>query len=466
MTEVVVLGAGPAGLMASLEAARMGHTCTLIEAAPRVGGMAGSFEIAGQRVDFGSHRLHTATPAHLLDRIAGLLGDDLQLRPRNGRIHLGRRWVGFPLRPSDLVRSLPVGLTGRLLADSARSLTVSTATHDQGISRSFEEVIADRLGPTVVREFYGPYARKLYGLGPDELDGELAVRRVSAASPSDIARRMFRTGQSDGRTFYYPRRGYGQIVERLADAAVAAGVQIHLQSPVTGVEVRHDRVTVSATTRRIDASVALSTLPLNILATVVEPRPPAAVMRAVSTLRTRAMVLVYLVLAQPQYTPYDTHYLPGADTTTARLSEPKNFRDGNGLDPPDRTVLCAELVCWPGDDLWRLPTDQLGQLVIDDLARLGLPPVEPVGVEVLRLPSVYPFYDLVGAAARAAVDEWVPATDRLLSLGRQGLRVIDNLHHVIAMGAAAAHSIGHDGRIDTVRWRHHLAEFATHVVED
>ena len=44
--------------------------------------------------------------------------------------------------------------------------------------------------------------------------------------------------------------------------------------------------------------------------------------------------------------------------------------------------------------------------------------------------------------------------------------MIDNLHHVMAMGAEAVHSIGPDGRIDGDRWRRRLADFADHTVED
>ena len=55
---------------------------------------------------------------------------------------------------------------------------------------------------------------------------------------------------------------------------------------------------------------------------------------------------------------------------------------------------------------------------------------------------------------------------RLVPLGRQGLRVVDNLHHVTEMGAAAAESIGADLAIDERRWLDHLDRFSTHVVED
>ncbi|HEY6697682.1 MAG TPA: FAD-dependent oxidoreductase, partial [Acidimicrobiales bacterium] len=59
---IAVVGAGPAGLAAAWRTAAAGHQVVVVERAPAVGGMAGSFEVAGLRVDHGSHRLHPATP--------------------------------------------------------------------------------------------------------------------------------------------------------------------------------------------------------------------------------------------------------------------------------------------------------------------------------------------------------------------------------------------------------------------
>ncbi|MEM8926460.1 MAG: FAD-dependent oxidoreductase [Actinomycetota bacterium] len=463
MSDVLVLGAGPTGLMAALDAATAGRSCTVLEASDRVGGMAGSFEVAGQRVDFGSHRLHPASPQPLLDQLGTLLGDDLQVRPRAGRLHLGGRWVGFPLRVGELVRRLPPAFAARLVADAGISTVRGVV--DRRAPATFDDEIRARFGPLVADRFYGPYARKLYGVAPEELDVELAERRVSASSPIDIARRLVKATTPTGRTFLYPRRGYGQICEALADAAVAAGATIELNTAVTGVKAGADGVVVDTDGGgRHEAATALSTIPLPVLSQIVDPAPPADVVDALGRVRTRGMVLAYLVLDRPQYTPFDAHYLPGLETMTARLSEPKNYRDGD--DPADTTVLCAEIACWPDDELWNASPDEVAGRVVDDLARLGLPDATPAEVELRHLRSVYPVYDRDTADARATIDDWTRTSGRLMTLGRQGLRVIDNLHHVLAMGSAAVASIDDDGAIDTARWHAHLDDFAAHTVED
>ena len=72
MSEVVVLGAGPAGLAAALELAKQGVDVVLVEKESRVGGNSGSFEYGGMQVDHGSHRLHPAADERVLKEIKEL----------------------------------------------------------------------------------------------------------------------------------------------------------------------------------------------------------------------------------------------------------------------------------------------------------------------------------------------------------------------------------------------------------
>ena len=98
------------------------------------------------------------------------------------------------------------------------------------------------------------------------------------------------------------------------------------------------------------------------------PAPPTAVLEDAARLAFRAMVLVYVVHEGGRWSPYDAHYLPGPETPVTRLSEPANYRVSDD-DPPDRTVLCAEMPCAVGDPIWSASEDELATIVDDALAR-------------------------------------------------------------------------------------------------
>jgi protoporphyrinogen oxidase len=456
--DVVVLGAGPAGLAAAWLVARAGHEVTVIERAGAVGGMAASFDVAGQRVDHGSHRLHPATDPVILATLDDLLAGALQRRPRHGRLRLAGRWLGFPLAAGDLVRHLPPRLAAGIAADA-----VLRPTRRIGRGASFAEIVTAGLGPTVATNFYLPYATKLFGLPPDELDGELARRRVSGRSVTAIARRLAAPRSAAGRTFHYPRRGFGQIPEALADAATAARATVRLCSRVCAVEPRPDGVTVTLDDgETITAGRLWSTIPTGALAALASA--PDAELAAAGALTYRAMVLVYLALDQPRYTEFDAHYLPSTAHPVSRLSEPKNYRDGP--DPAGRTVLCAEVPCAVDGATWTASDDELGAMVVDALGREGLPAVRPIEVAVRRLPHVYPVYRRGWAAHQDALEAWAAGHERLLVLGRQALFAHDNTHHALAMAWAAADCLDTDGGFDHPRWRAARNGFRSHVVVD
>lgn len=489
--DVVVVGAGPAGLAAAWRAASRGHRVVVLERADHVGGMAASFEVAGVRVDLGSHRLHPSIDPVILGQLRSLLGDHLQLRPRHGRIRLAGRWLRFPLAPGDIVRNAPRRFAAGVVADTLRS------PWRRPKADTFDEVVRAGLGPTIADEFYGPYIRKLWGVDPSELSGELARRRVSARSSGDLLKRLARSARpsaepTPGQSFLYPAKGFGEISERLADAAVAAGAEIRLGTEVVGLDLRHDdHVAVRARTRpgpgpgpagaaaeaevrsdardehldaRLDAGQVWSTVPLGALAASALPAPPTDVLAAARRLEHRALVLVYLVLDRPRYTEFDAHYFPGADVLPSRLSEPKNYRDGD--DPAGVTVLCAEVACTVGDAIWSMADSDLGAGVAESLERQCLPLVDHVAVEVRRLPHVYPLYRPGFETDVAALTAWVDGHPRLVTFGRQGLFVPDNTHHALAMGWAAADALGTDGSFDRAAWSRARDRFATHIVED
>ncbi len=465
---IVILGAGPAGVGAACRLAqRKIFDISVIERGAVPGGNAGSFELGGMRVDYGSHRLHPSCAPEILADIKEMLGDELLDRPRHGRILLRGRWLHFPLHPGDLIVHAPpsflAGVAGDAIAKHRRPKNGDT----------FAAVLEAGLGPTICREFYFPYARKIWGVDPVVLDAEQARRRVSAGSVTRIARKIlgavpgFRPKQ--GGRFYYPKRGFGAIAEAYAAKAAEDGVRVKFGTSVSAIETQNGGA-VAVRTRgpggeeRLEARQVLSTIPITQLARGMEPAAPEEVLRAAGELRFRAMILIYMVLGTERFTEYDAHYFPGAGIPITRLSEPKNY----GLAAsPGTTVLCAELPCSTEDPVWKASDDDLLGLMKSALDAAGLPVRCPIlHVEARKLAQAYPIYTRGYMKNFEIIDGWLSGVEGLRTFGRQGLFAHDNTHHALAMSYALDKCLRDDGTFDNQRWDQYRQEFQKHVVED
>ncbi|MGB3687269.1 MAG: FAD-dependent oxidoreductase [Ornithinimicrobium sp.] len=528
--DVIVLGGGPAGIATALDVARRGLGVLVLEREERTGGMAGSFEIDGIRVDHGSHRLHPVTPAHVMARLTELLGEDLQVRPRNGRLRLLNRWVDFPIRPAGVARAMPP----RWLAAVARDVALSPLrargklappTPDDQLcappsrsglcarragsdtakeAPSYAAALRVSLGPAVYDTLYAPYAEKLWGLPGEQIDAEQARVRVSADTVPKVALRVLRAQAKRARTvigrhrssaqhrtetaitgptFLYPRHGFGQIVEALDGAARTAGADIRTGMQVTAIEtpdsdsLDDETATPSLVTVRTADGAAwqarhlFSTLPIPLLARLSDPAPPSQVVEDARALRFRAMVLVYL-----------THR-PHEELPRVRWSAyDAHYLPGAGTpitrisepanyrdsadDPGDRTVVCAEIPCDMGDAIWSSSDKALRQVVTDAIAAFDLPPLECSAVHTRRLRAVYPIYEHGFSERLARLEAWADAVPGVTTLGRSGLFAHDNTHHAFVMAHEAAQCLRGDGSFDDAAWRRARGSFRKHVVED
>jgi len=366
---------------------------------------------------------------------------------------------------------LPKSFAASLMGDMALKPFRKKSTGPE----TFSSILYDGLGPTISENFYFPYVRKLWRLDPDKLAVTLAERRVSGGSVGKILMKMLRLlpglrSETAGR-FYYPRKGFGQITQAMADKAVEQGAQFTFGADITRIERQGNTVTAVWTKdaaggeARHESDMLMSTIPLTSIVRLMDPPPPPEVVEAAKAMRFRGMILLYLILETDQFTEYDAHYFPEISIPISRMSEPKNYN--SATEPKGLTLLCAELPCDPDEKWWGMSDKELGEHFCTWLGALGLPVTVPVRrCETRRLHHAYPVYDLDYQAHFDTIDNWLLGLDGMLVFGRQGLFAHDNTHHAFAMSYGAVDSVDAEGKLDHEKWAAYRAEFATHVVED
>lgn len=445
---VVVVGAGLAGLSAAWTLAQEGQRVTLLERENHVGGMAASWQVGPYTLDHGPHRFHTRD-AELLAHFYEILDNQVVIRERLSRIYLEGKYFDYPLKALNVLKGLDVFLLARALSDYAwirvrQRLKPIPDTH-------FENWVIKRFGRTLYRLFFGTYTAKAWRMPCTEISADWAAQRIAQANLWDTIKKTLnppREGEvrSLVTQFWYPARGgIGALSEGYARKIRQLGGEILLGAELERIEIQGARV-VRVVHRHAGAQHALApdhvinTAPLPRVLELFSPAVPEAAQRALAALKYIGIVFVYLEVEQPSVIPDHWVYLPSNELTIHRISEFKNFSDSAA--PGDRTVVCCEITCRPGDERWNLSLAEAARIAEADLISIGLlRPGQARGLDLAKLPHAYPVYDLTYKQNLAALKPAYKELENFHSTGRQGLYRYNNMDHSIAMGRKIARTV-------------------------
>ncbi|MGH9243114.1 MAG: NAD(P)/FAD-dependent oxidoreductase [Acidimicrobiales bacterium] len=453
--EIVIIGAGPAGLTAAYRLIKRGITSTVLEADTVVGGIARTVEREGWRFDIGGHRFFTkAAPVEALWEEL-LPGDDFMTRPRLSRIYYRRRFFDYPLRAANALRNLGLLEAVRCLASY---LWVRLRPPDD--QSTFEGWVAARFGWRLYRIFFKTYTEKVWGVPATEIRADWAAQRIKNLSLGKaivnalLPRRNQTAIASLIEEFRYPKLGPGMMWERCHELVEAAGSKVILDAPVVALEHTDGRVhTVVARTgdslSRFPADHVVSSMPINGLVAAMVPPPPAHVVAAGRALRHRDFLTVALVVPHRYAFPDNWIYIHAPDVQVGRVQNfgawsPHMVRDG-------RTCLGLEYFVSEGDELWSAPDDELVRLGTDELDRLGLVPGSAVEAGyVVRMPKAYPVYDADYAANVAILRGWLAGqATNVHPVGRNGMHRYNNQDHSMVTAMLTVENICDGSEHDT-----------------
>jgi protoporphyrinogen oxidase len=449
--QAVVLGGGLAGLACAYELAAAGVEVTVLEREEHPGGMAASFVEDGPEYwsyDFGPHRFHTTEP-ELIEHVRGILGDNHLKARRLSRILLFGKFFDYPLQAGNVLRNLPKRVLIRSFLDYfwVRFTELTRLSHHS--DDNFEGWVTKRFGRTLYDLFFGRYTGKAWKMPPERISGDWASQRISLLSLADTVRKTLFRPRNAPRTlvseFLYPERGgIGEIARGYVHRLEEMGATVVTGAPVTRVHRDGSHVTGIEYGGRspgsVEADFYISTIPITVLARSVRPAAPEHVRSAISNLRHVSIVFVYVRVDKPSVSPDNWVYLPERDVTVHRLSEFKNFSPACA--PPDKTMVCAEITCRIGDEHWRASDEELIDIAVGDLERIGLvAPGEVLDGFVKKIPHAYPVYDLEYKEHLAPVLEFVHSLENVMTGGRQGLFRYNNMDQSIEMGRRMAWSV-------------------------
>jgi protoporphyrinogen oxidase len=444
--DVLVLGAGLAGLSAGHTLARAGLGVTVVEGEAAVGGLAKTVARGPFRFDLGGHRFFTQDKA-VEARVQGLLGPEMSTVPRRSQILLGNRYIDYPLRPLNAMSGLGVSTALRIVLDHARGRLGGGRGSREVVS--LQDWVVRHFGRTLFEIYFKEYSEKVWGIGCERISKDWVAQRIQGLSlGTAVKNAFFRHPTRAIRTltdrFLYPQHGIGSIAERLREEIeregdVLCGLEItrvrHEDSRVRAVVVRD-----GSRTSALEGEFFVSTLPLTDLVRMLDPRPPATVLAAAAALRFRDLVVVAVMLDRERATDQSWIYFPERRIPFGRIHEPTNW--SAGMAPKGGTLLVAEQFCFRGDDTWKASDQELADGAIRTLQGLGIiSGKEVLESTVLRIPKAYPLFEVGYQEHCRTLLGHLRKFRNLFPAGRGGTFSYYNMDQAMASGMAAAERI-------------------------
>ncbi len=448
--DVIVIGAGPAGLTCAYELTRLGYRPLVLERNDRVGGLARTEEIDGYRFDIGGHRYHTQV-AEVEALWRDLLGDDLIERPRLSRIFYQGRFFRYPIDPLDVLGKVGAVEGLRILASYAATRIRERVRGDEEV-RTFEEWVTRAFGQRLYQIFFKSYTEKVWGTPCSQISADWAAQRIRRLTLGGALKEaVVRSSEHRTltRTFLYPRLGPGQMWEALAERVRENGGEIRTGMEVVEILRQGDQLT-GVTVRSADPAAPLasiganhfvSTMPLSHLTRRLSPAPPPEASTAGAHLTYRGLVEVLLLLEGKNPFPDTWIYVHEPGLQVARI---QNFRNWSPdlIPPGGGQSIGMEYFCDEGDPLWRASDEELTDLAWSELEHLQLGERRHgrTGL-VVREAEAYPVYTPDYLDRLAVLRAFLDGLQNLQTIGRNGMHRYNNMDHSVLMGLYAARNI-------------------------
>ncbi|OGH03149.1 MAG: hypothetical protein A2798_01835 [Candidatus Levybacteria bacterium RIFCSPHIGHO2_01_FULL_37_17] len=445
--EVVVLGAGLAGLASAHELAKAGYKVRVYEMFDFIGGLAATIRKGEFAFDTGPHRWF-AKSDFVNNWMLDLMKGEIKSVKRLTRIYFDNKYFFYPIKISNAL--LGIG-----------PIKAFMAIFDYGVYRirarvlkpkivSLEDGFVNQFGRTLYNTFFKRYSEKLWGRPNTQISADWAGQRTRGFNLLTVVKdSLFKSKKivSFVDEFQYPEKGVGRIAEKLAEEVEKMGGKIYLnakavsfnangKNKMTGVEIEVKGKRIMET-----ADFYINTIPLPHLIKFMNPKAPKEIIKESETLKFRSEVQVALFIKKTNITPDVWIYVHSKEISFMRFMEMDNW--SNVLSPKGTTTLVFEVACNEDDETWNKSDKELIEMVKNDYIKefKTIEQKDVLGGYVHRVPFEYPVYHIGYTDSLDKIKEFLDNFTNLQTIGRNGIFRYNNMDHSIEMGLYAAWNI-------------------------
>lgn len=422
---ILIVGAGITGLVVAKELSRKwGKRVLLVEKESFIGGLSATMKRNRLKFDFGSHRLHSDFPREAYTYLCDEVNVELMTKPRNGRLHFRGKSLQYPPKLLEVTQTMSF----KECAKATGTFILSTLPSKKSVT-NYEEKVVKSIGKTFYNIFYKEYAKKLWGMHPQEISVDAYNRRKTFGDLKSIYRIV--TGKT--KSFLYPRTGIGEIPEKIHsqveqnEGRVYTGCTLshmHVKGKkIEGVTLKH----ASGTSETVSISNIISTIPIDTLYKVLHGTDDAK-----EPLSWRGLKILYIHFDETLQLENETFYFSSRDYLIGRVSNISMYSE-YVHDDTKGTLLTVEIPVSPHNSVWDMSDKELLSICLDELQRCGILPDEHRVLDYFSMKheKTYPIYKKEWSTLFDSYYNSLNHYENLYLIGRNSLFLHCNIDHCI-----------------------------------
>ena len=458
--KVVIIGGGIHGLSTAWKLSENGCKVSVIESEKSFGGLAKTIKVGNYFFDVGPHAF-LSEEKEIFDKIMDLFKDEqgaIPLKKRKVKMVFKGNYVDYPLSIKSIL--FQMGLISPILSSLSYAKSyIRTSISSLLVKKTQKENLTvkqwaiDNFGKYLYLNFFKPYTEQFWKIETSEL----SHRVIPSSKKLDFARTLkhllinkylelskrepgkLSLVQRESLPSYYPKKGYGEIANRIGKKIKSNGGEIHTSQEVSEIVLNSNNLfDVKTKDKTFSGDCVISTIPLNRVITKIKPLHETKIIQSAKKLEYLSLVLLYLITNKKNV--LDCQYCYFINRPYNRISDMNSF--SKYLSPKDENILAVEISCHYESDIWKSSDEEIFSTCIQAIEKDNfLKKEEVTNYKVIKVPSVYPIYRKNYEVHLKETEEYFAKIKNFFSIGRQGQFYYGDIDQMIRSGFNTADTI-------------------------